>query len=193
MKIFTRALMTVLLSAGAAGVAQAQNQTNDGETTPPHWNIKTNILYDLTGTINLGAEFRTGPKTSLDIPVSYNPWTFSENRKWKHILVQPEFRRWLTESFDGHFFGGHAHWAYYNVGNMPHGPFSEYMRDHRFEGWLAGVGVSYGYRWNFSRSLALEATVGLGYAYMDYDKFECQNCGANLGRLNTTSGRQRWG
>jgi hypothetical protein len=41
--------------------------------------------------------------------------------------------------------------------------------------------VSYGYRWNFNRRLGLEATVGVGYVYMDYDRFECGNCGANLG------------
>ena len=62
--------------------------------------IKTNLLYDATTTFNLGLEFRTGAKTSFDIPVSYNPWTFSDNKKWKHILIQPEFRRWRPLSPD---------------------------------------------------------------------------------------------
>ena len=147
----------------------------------PRWNLKTNLLHDATTTINLGAEFRLGEKSSLDIPFNYNPWTFSENRKWKHFLVQPEFRLWTRETFAGSFFGLHGHYAFYNVGNLPHGPFSTYMRDHRFEGWALGAGVSYGYRWNFRNPRwAIEATVGVGYAYLDYDRFACGRCGERL-------------
>ncbi|MDR0333656.1 MAG: DUF3575 domain-containing protein [Dysgonamonadaceae bacterium] len=145
----------------------------------PSWGIKTNLLYDATATFNLGVEFRTGARTSLDIPFSYNPFTFSDNRKWKHFLVQPEFRLWTRETFDGHFFGLHGHYAIYNVGNLPK-PFSPYIQEHRFQGWLTGAGLSYGYRWNFNHRWAMEATVGVGYAYLSYDKFECGNCGELL-------------
>lgn len=146
--------------------------------------VKTNLLYDVTATFNLGAEIRLGGRTSLDVPVSWNPFTFSENRKWKHILVQPEFRLWTKETFAGHFFGLHGHYAFYNAGNLPK-PFSPYMRDHRFQGRLAGAGVSYGYRWNFGRDKAasrwgMEATVGVGYAYLDYDRYDCGKCGEKL-------------
>jgi hypothetical protein len=148
--------------------------------TPPRWVIKSNLLYDATGTFNLGVEFRTGPRTSLDVPFSWNPWTFSDNRKWKHFLFQPEFRYWTRETFRGHFFGLHGHYAYYNVGNLPK-PFSPHMQSHRFQGWLAGAGLSYGYRWNFNHRWAMEATLGAGYAYLSYDKYECGNCGDHLG------------
>lgn len=145
-------------------------------------NIKTNLLYDATTTLNIGAEVRTGDNSSLDIPLSWNPWTFSRNRKWKHILVQPEFRYWLREAFDGHFFGLHAHYAYYNVGRLPHGPFSKYMAGHRFQGRAVGAGISYGYRWDFRNPRwSMEATVGVGYAYLDYDKYACRECGEKLG------------
>ncbi|MCD8268234.1 MAG: DUF3575 domain-containing protein [Parabacteroides sp.] len=129
----------------------------------------------------MGAEFKTGNRTSLDLSASWNPFTFSDNRKWKHFLFQPEFRLWTKETFSGHFFGLHAHYAYYNVGRLPHGPFSQYMADHRFEGWLIGAGASYGYRWNFSQNWGLEATIGVGYAYLDYDKYKCETCGEKLG------------
>ena len=147
---------------------------------PPFVALKTNILYDATATINLGVEFRTGKRTSIDVSGNWNPFTFGDNRKWKHVLIQPEFRWWLKESFGGHFFGAHVQYAYYNAGNLPK-PFSSNLRDHRFEGWLTGVGVSYGYRWNFTPNWGLEATIGVGYAYMDYDKYECQTCGSKVG------------
>ena len=174
---------TLVLSLATTTTAKALNVQPDTlsrgrEMILPRWNIKTNLLYDATATINLGAEFRLGKRMSLDLPFNYNPFQFSNNRKWKHFLAQPEVRWWLGKQvFSGHFIGAHAHYAFYNISNLPHGPFSEYMRDHRLEGDAYGVGVSYGYRWNFNHWLGLEATIGAGYAYMDYDVFDCQTCG----------------
>ncbi len=166
---FSLATTTVYAQQG-----QSSSSRDGGEMILPRWNIKTNLLYDLTATINLGAEFRLGERMSLDLPFNYNPFQFSNNRKWKHFLAQPELRRWLGEEvFSGHFVGAHAHYAFYNIGNLPHGPFSEYMQQHRFE----GAGISYGYRWNFNHRWGLEATIGAGYIYKDYDVFECQTCG----------------
>ena len=175
---------TLVLSLATISVNAQQGQqrsvsSNDaGGMILPRWNIKTNLLYDLTATINLGAEFRVGERMSLDLPFNYNPFQFSDNRKWKHFLAQPEVRWWLGEGvFSGHFVGAHAHYAFYNVGNLPNGPFSEYMRQHRFEGNAYGVGASYGYRWSFDHRWGLEATIGVGYMYKDYEVFECQTCG----------------
>jgi outer membrane protein OmpA-like peptidoglycan-associated protein len=174
-------LLPVMFSAQTQAIAgTADVEQKEDSLVLPNWNIKTNLLYDATATLNLGVEFRLGDNLSLDVPFNYNAWTFSNDRKWKHILVQPELRWWKKETFRGHFFGLHGHYAVYNVGHLPHGPFSEHMNTHRYEGWLAGAGVSYGYRWNFDHRWALEATVGVGYAYMDQDKFRCGRCGELL-------------
>ncbi len=145
-------------------IVSAQTQ-NEG-TPLPRWNVKTNLLYDATATVNLGVEVRTGRRTSLDIPFNYNAWTVPGDRRCEHLMAQPEFRVWTRGTFDGHFFGLHGHYASYDIARLP---FSQYTKDHRFEGWLAGAGVSYGYRWNLTRRIALEASVGVGYAYMNYD------------------------
>ncbi|WP_455641264.1 DUF3575 domain-containing protein [Parabacteroides sp.] len=171
----------VLLALLVSGVKAIGQEDTTEVRKVPTFGIKTNLLYDMTASLNLGAEFRTGDRTSLDLSAGWNPFTFSDNRKWKHILIQPEFRLWAKETFSGHFFGLHAHYAYYNVGQLPHGPFSKYMADHRFEGWLTGAGVSYGYRWNFSRNWGMEATIGVGYAHLDYTKYKCETCGEKLG------------
>ncbi len=65
--------------------------------------VKTNLLYDATATVNLGAEIGLSPKWTLDLSANYNGWTFNENKKWKHWLAQPEARYWLCERFNGHF------------------------------------------------------------------------------------------
>lgn len=143
----------------------------------PRFAVKTNLLYDATASFNLGIETRLSRKTTLDVSVNYNPWSFSDNRKWKHLLVQPEWRYWLCEPFHGHFLGAHGHYASYNVGNVPLG---RGLRKNRYEGWLAGAGVSYGYHRLLSDRWSVEATLGAGYAYLDYEKYECRKCGDKL-------------
>lgn len=67
--------------------------------------VKTNALYWLTTTINVGAEIGLGKKTTVDLLGTYNPWSFGDNKKVKHWLIQPEFRYWTCERFNGHFWG----------------------------------------------------------------------------------------
>ncbi len=146
-----------------------------------HLNIKTNLLYDATATINLGLEMGLGKKTSLDVSGNYNPWTFSDERKWKHWLVQPEFRYWLCERFNGHFFGIHALGGQFNFNNIEL-PFDLYpgLKDYNYQGDFIGAGLSYGYQWMFGNRWGLEATLGLGYIYVKYDKYSCATCGTKL-------------
>ena len=84
----------------------------------PFWGIKTNLLYDAGTTLNLGAEFRLSPYLTLDVSGNYNPWTFSDNKKFKHVSVQPELRYWIYEPFNGHFLGAHLLYTFYNVGGV---------------------------------------------------------------------------
>jgi hypothetical protein len=139
--------------------------------------LKTNLLFDATATMNLGVEVRVSPKSTIDFSGSYNPWSWKENRKWKSIVVQPEYRWWVGDPFSGHFIGMHAQWAHYNFGNLP---FAD-LETNRYQGDLYGAGISYGYSWYIGKRWALEATVGLGYNYMEYEKFDCVPCGNTQG------------
>lgn len=150
--------------------------------------VKTNLLYDAAMSINLGLEFTLGENTTLDISANYNPWVLDKtnNSKIKHVLVQPEFRYWLCTPFNGHFFGFHTHFAEYNIaGNnwFTRGVKAIYGNDlmnYRHEGWNAGAGFSYGYHWMINTRWGIETTVGVGYAYIDYDKYNCETCGSKV-------------
>ena len=161
------------------------------ENTPlPLLAVKSNLLYNSTTSMNLGVEIGLAPKWTLDISGNYNPWTFSDNRKMKHWLIQPEVRYWLCQRFSGHFFGLHAHYAQFNVGGMlPWGFNSGKMfgaienkdiLNHRYEGWLLGAGIGYGYHWILGNRWGLEAEIGVGYARIEYDKYRCAKCGEKL-------------
>jgi hypothetical protein len=150
--------------------------------------INSNLLYDATTSMNLGLEFKLSNTSTLKLPVTYNPWTLENNKKFKFILFQPEWRWWLCEAFTGHFFGIHAHYAYYNIGGIDKIawsiPLSDYMQKHRFQGWLAGGGLTYGYQFYLAPRWSLEASLGIGYAYLNYDTYYCEECGKLIGRDN---------
>ena len=149
------------------------------------WAIKTNLLGWATTSINLAGEVTLDGRNSLNLAISYNPFTFADNRKWRHILVQPEWRYWTDRVFNGHFVGLHLLYTHYNAGNvdLPFGLWSGLER-YRYQGDLVGAGLAYGYRWRLGRGWQMEASLGLGYGYTRYKKYECPECGAYLGKEN---------
>jgi len=138
--------------------------------------VKSNLLYDATTTLNLGLEIGLAPQWTLELPGNYNPWTFSDDRKLKHWLVQPEVRYWLCDKFNGHFFGLHGHAGGYNISGIKTFGFDQ----GRYEGNLYGGGVSYGYQWILNKRWSVEATVGVGYTYLTHTKYECGKCAEKI-------------
>lgn len=169
-------LLTLLVLLSAVGLQRAQAQ---------HLSVKSNLLYDATATINLGAEVALAQQWTFDLSGNYNGWKLSDDKFWKHYLVQPEVRYWLCDRSSGHFLGLHAHGGRYNFSNLDNGirlfgtDFSQ-LSDHRFRGWFAGGGIGYGYAFILGERWNLELELGLGYAYTEYDKFECEEYGRRL-------------
>lgn len=146
--------------------------------------IKNNLLYDATLTPNLGLEFRVAPHATMGVNAGLNAWDMnaSKGRKWRHVLVSPYARLWTDSVFHRHFFGAHAVYSHYNVGNV-HLPFDIYkpLRHERRQGDLAAIGLSYGYHWVLKNNWHMEAEIGGALGYTKYDKFECGHCGQELG------------
>lgn len=138
--------------------------------------VKTNLLYDLTTTLNLGVEYRFSPKWTAEVSGNYNPFTFRDNKKMKHWLVQPEVRYWFCEAFNGHFLGVHGLGGEFNVGDMDLLVFPSF-KDYRYEGKMFGAGLSYGYQFVLGKRWNLELSAGAGWIRTDYDKYDCPKCG----------------
>lgn len=147
--------------------------------------IKTNLAYWATTTPNLGMEFALGKKSTLEISGGLNPFEFSDNKRFKHWLVQPEYRWWFCEAFNGHFLGIHAHGAQFNVGgwDIPVGRL-DVFKDKRYEGYLYGGGISYGYQWVLTNRWNFEFNIGAGYARIHYDEYPCKDCGTKMDEGN---------
>ncbi len=146
---------------------------------------KTNFLYWATTTPNIGLEAAVGRKHTAQVFFGFNPWKQSggDQSSIRHWLLQPEYRYWFCQSFNGWFLGVHAMGGQFNAGGvkLPFG-LKKDLRDHRYEGWYVGGGVTAGYQWPLSKHWNFEASLGIGYDYIQYDKFKCGNCGEKEGR-----------
>jgi len=153
-------------------------------SVPSRFSIKTNVLYGLAAlTPNLGVEIGLTPKTSIDLSVGWNPFnkkgSEESNKKLMHFLIKPEFRYWLCERSNGHFFGIHPFYADYNISEreVP----LLFKKEYRYEGDAFGIGVSYGYHWMLNKHWGIEFNAGVGAAFLKYSKFKCEKCSDKIG------------
>ena len=143
--------------------------------------IKTNLLYDATTTPNLALELGTSQKQTIQLMYSWNPWKFSDTKQLRHWLLSLEYRWWFCHRFNGSFLGIHALGGQYNISGikLPFG-IKPSFKNHRYEGWLVGGGITYGYQWILGKHWNLEASIGVGYLRLNYKKYECKECGEEL-------------
>lgn len=145
--------------------------------------LKTNALYWATTTPNMGIEAAVGKKHTLQLFYGLNPWKQSDGDQTslRHWLLMPEYRYWFCQSFNGWFIGAHLMGGQFNMAgiHLPFGLLSG-LENHRYEGWYAGGGISAGYQWPLSKHWNVEASLGVGYDYIKYDKFRCGECGERI-------------
>lgn len=140
--------------------------------------LKTNLLYWGTVTPNLGLEVQLAPKWSFDIEAGLHPFDGknddgSYDRSLKHFRLHPEVRYWFCETFHGHFVGLHVPFLIYNIADIK----LLGTEGERHQGWGTGAGISYGYSWLLGKHWNLEASLGVGYLYLESDIYPCTNCG----------------
>lgn len=134
---------------------------------------KSNLLYLGTTTLNAEWEIGLSPKTTMSVLGAYNPWTFRDDKMMHLWAVQPEYKYWFCERFEGHFVGVHAHGAQF------FGDFWGLNKDHRYDGYLVGAGASWGYDWILSPHWNLELELGFGVNrvwYKESDRLPCVKC-----------------
>lgn len=152
--------------------------------------VKNNFAYDILRTPNLSLELSLGRKWTLDTQLGANFFLYStapngshyKAKKWSHWMVQPEFRYWICDVFNGWFVGLHAHVGLMNISgiNIPYFVLQNkqnQMSQFRYESLFYGAGVSVGYQWILSNRFSIESSLGLGYTRFQYDRYRCGGCG----------------
>lgn len=144
--------------------------------------LKSNIAYDAFAALNLAFEMQVHRRVSVELPVIWSFWDMEREHGIRVVALQPEGRWWISEAGKGHFFGVHAHVAWFNMKWKD----TRYQSDERP---LLGAGISYGYKLPLNEHWGAEFSLGAGYANMKYDTYYNIENGAKL----DTRIRNYWG
>ena len=147
--------------------------------------ISVNALPAIDGAFSGGISYALGNKTTVELTGSLRPWKRKEEYVNRYWLLQPEFKYWTCQKFNGTFWGVYINGAQFNIGGkkLPFGLFSK-LKENRYEGWLTGVGISYGYHWLLSKHWNIETSIGLGYEFIRYKQYGCEWCAQLKGKGN---------
>lgn len=158
--------------------------------------LKNNLFYDAAATANLGLEWRLTDHWTMGIGAGLNLWNpvKSADRdkdlppKWRHVLVNMEFKYWFCSIFARDFIGFNTAYSHYNVatGMYPIGWVNKDLMNYRYQGDMVAAGVFYGWSWILSPHISLELEGGIDGGYAWYDKYDCARCG------NKFESERRW-
>lgn len=137
------------------------------------YSVKTNLLGLTTTNLNVEGGVSIHRNWSLHLPLVYNPWVFSGNKRFQNVTVEPGIRYWFLESFSQSFIGFQSLYSRYHVGGI--------NSDYRYDGWGVGGGFSYGYSKVLNKRWNIEFEAGIGVMWADYTKYLCKSCGAPQG------------
>lgn len=162
----------------------------------PVFAVKTNMLYDVSMTPNVGIEFYIAPNVSINANWAYAWWNKDKNSfYWRayggDLEARYYFRRWptrklrLDHAFSGHHIGLYGLLATYDY---------EFGNDgQQAAKWNYGGGIAYGYSLPITRHLNIDFSLGLGCLYGDYYKYEPSTTKVDDYYWISTNRRKYWG
>lgn len=135
------------------------------ETGHEKFSLRTNLLYWVAATPNLGMEWKPSGSFGVLVNGAWSHWIWSgggkHHRTW---LVQPEIRWYPGES------------RYWFLGIEGHaGEFNFKFGDTGYQGDALGGGLTGGYRLRLSKCFDMDFSLGLGYTQLKYDTYYRSN------------------
>lgn len=128
--------------------------------------LKTNGLYDLTLTPNLGLEIELGKGWTIGGNVMYGWWTDRSRFYWRAFATDIDVRKYFGENLSGHHLGLYAGLMTYDFELGGRG----FICDWR-DRWGKYAGIDYGYSLPVAKNLNIDFTLGLGYAGGRYKEY----------------------
>ncbi len=144
---------------------------------PFYMSIKTNMLYDLALTPNLGVEFYLGKNFSIAADWMY-AWWKSDARQWYWRVYGGDLalRKWLgrkaaQKPLTGHHIGVYAQALTYDFLWNDKGTIAGIPGGDIFDSAHCAVGIEYGYSMPVGRRLNIDFTLGVGYMWGKYYEY----------------------
>ncbi len=139
--------------------------------------IKTNMPFTLTGNPNIGVEWSVGKQLTINTDLLWAPYLFKKNEEvFRALIGSVDFRYYLNPRYyytndlwDGFYVGPYVMAGNFNIGLKNK---DEEKTSYRRQGWGVSTGVSAGYKLYLSGRFRLDFNIGVGYAHLQYDKYE---------------------
>ena len=135
-----------------------------GEEPLQRWALKTNLLYDALLSPSIEVEYRFAPHWSVSAEYAIAWWSNQSKHKYYQLMqFSPEMRYWFNpqQHWKGHYIGAFLGAGYYDLQNGKRG----------YKGEFGMAGLSYGYMFPMGRNWSLDAGIGLGYLYTEYEEY----------------------
>ena len=136
-----------------------------GQGDPLHrFALKTNLLYYAALMPNIELQYRVSDLWTISLEGNVAWYHRESKHKYYQIaMISPEARRWLRPRgpWHGMYVGAFAGGVWYDLENGNNG----------YKGEAAMGGFSFGYMWPITRTLSLEAGIGLGYMHTRYREY----------------------
>lgn len=146
--------------------------TSGEPATPPTYyrpiiSLRTNLLLDVTSTVNLGVEVPVAPRWSLSAEY-INPWwdSWENSLTWQIESLYFDVRYWLSKRGSYNTLTGWSVGAYAGSGRYDLQPFKENGVQGEYSDF--GVTLSYAHNLGQSKHWLMEYNVGLGYVTTHY-------------------------
>ena len=154
-------LIPVLIS-WLASLSLTESSSQREYASGNRWGFRSRSLYAI------------GNKSTVELTGSLRPWKREEKYVNRYWLIQPEYKYWTCQKFNGFFWGAYLNGAQFNIGGkkLPFGIFAG-LKKYRYEGWLAGGGISAGYHWMLDNHWNIETSLGVGYDFIRYKQYNC--------------------
>ncbi len=149
----------------------------------PKLAVSTNLLlYGLLAP-NVDLDWALARKWTMGAGVAYNPFSFGEESSTRFWVARLKADYWFCNRFEKFHIGLHGLYGRFNVGNV-NLPLTDAFDDYRYKGWGAGGGIHAGYHIPMGKRWGWDFRLGVGYVYLEYDKYQCEGCDRYLGRYN---------
>ena len=138
--------------------------------------IKTNVPLLLVGTPNVGMEFTVSQQFTTNLDILWMPYMFKKHEEVLRALVGSADLRYYVKPryyYTNNMYGGFYLGPYVEAGNFNIGFWrGEERESYRYKGWGISAGLSLGYKFYLSKRFRLDLNLGLGYAHLQYDKYQ---------------------
>jgi len=139
--------------------------------------IKTNVPLILTGSPNIGVEWSVGRQLTVNADAMWLPYLFKKDEEvFRALIGSVDFRYYLNPKYyytndlwDGFYVGPYAMAGNFNIGLKEK---KAEKTSYRRKGWGLSAGVTAGYKFYLSSRFRIDANIGVGYAHLQYDKYE---------------------